>query len=202
METFLEWLGRFDDGRAADKLKTFDKSPKKKSINEMAWAINSKSIDQYRRWKEAIKIDSQFLRVINWEEVLQYLKSKPDLHQQYMDLSAREQNGWSDDEWASKKYIRDNSDVVLAKVDPCKFMEARNLTVTNPDPSWYKEKFSSQDYDPGLPLAMVSSKKVLLFDGNHRMQAACELGQYGYVAIAYFIDYDSVKHTVVEIIES
>ena len=119
-----------------------------------------------------------------------------------MELSAEEQNGWTEDEWAAKKYIRDNTGMLLAKVKPGEFMKTRNLSVTNPDPSWYKSQLSSRDYDPGLPLAKVSYNGVMLYDGNHRMQAACELEQPAYVAIAYYMNYDSVEHTIIDVIES
>jgi hypothetical protein len=170
-------------------------------LNEMAWELSDKSRNQYRNWKEAAKNNSEFLRNVDWKEVLVGLKSKPALHQRYMELSAEEQNGWTEDEWAAKKYIRDNTGILLAKVNPCEFMKTRSIRITNPDPSWYKSQLSTRDYDPGLPLAMVSSKGVLLYDGNHRMQAACELGQPAYVVIAYFMDYNSVKHTVTDILE-
>jgi hypothetical protein len=170
-------------------------------LDEMAWELSDKSRLQHREWKEAAKKNSEFLRNVDWKEVLAGLKRKPALHQKYMELSAEEQDGWTEDEWAAKKYIRDNTEVLLAKVDPCELMKTRSLSVTNPDPSWYKGQLASRDYDPGLPLAMVSPKGVMLYDGNHRIQAACELGQPAYAAIAYFMDYHSVRHAVVEVME-
>lgn len=166
-----------------------------------AWIIENKSKETYKRWKEIIKSDSQFLRNFNWHEALEVMKKVPGMYEHYFELLKKEE-GWADEEWTAKKFIKDKSDIILAKVDPCEFMKTRSLVVTDPDPSFYEKEFSEKDIDPGLPLAMVVPRGVSLYDGNHRMRAACRLGQPGYVAIAYFMNYDLVKHTVLEILES
>ena len=168
---------------------------------EMAWIIDDRSKQTYRDWKDVIKKSSQFLRHISWQEVLKIMKKTPGLYEHYYDLLMKEE-GWADEEWTAKSFLKDKSDVILASVDACEFMKTRSLVVTEPDPEWYMKQFTEKDYDPGLPLAMVVPKGVVLYDGNHRMQAACKLGQPGYVAIAYFMNYDAVKHTVLKIIES
>ena len=165
-----------------------------------AWVIENRSKDTYKMWKKAIKQNSQFLRNFNWQEALEIMKKIPGQYEHYYELLKQEE-GWASEEWATKKFIKDKSDIILAKVDACEFMKTRTLTVTDPDPSFYEKELSEKDVDPGLPLAMVTPSGVMLYDGNHRMQAACKLGQPGYVAIAYFMDYNPVKHAVLEIIE-
>jgi len=164
-----------------------------------AWVIENKSKDTYKKWKESVKTNSQFLR-IDWRDALKMMKSVPGQYEHYHELQQKKE-GWANEEWAAKSFIKDKSDIILAKVDACEFMKTRTLMVTDPDPSFFEKEFSEKDFDPGLPLAMVVPEGVSLYDGNHRMQAACKLGQPGYVAIAYFMNYDAVKHSVLEIIE-
>jgi|688.fasta_scaffold23718_4 hypothetical protein len=163
-----------------------------------AWIIDNKSKETYEMWKESIKKNSQFLR-INWRDALKIIKKVPGQYEHYYKLQ-QEKEGWADEEWTAKYFIKDKSDIILAKVDACEFMKTRTLTVTNPDPSFYEKEFSEKDIDPGLPLAMVTPEGVMLYDGNHRMQAACKLNQPGYVAIGYFMNYDAVKHTIMQIL--
>lgn len=168
-------------------------------INE-GWILGEDSMDSFRKWKEYIKKTSQFMRHFNWHEAYEILKSM-NLYDEYYQKTLREE-GYADEEWATKMFMRDKSDIILAKVQPCKLMELRSLSVTTPDPEYYEEEFRKRDFDPNLPLVMVVPTGIALWDGNHRMQAACNLKIDAYAAIAYFLNYDSVKPAIIEVLHS
>ena len=180
----------------------------KQWLNE-AWVVGEPSRKAIKRWKEIVKIDSVFMK-LDWREVLKILEKSGE-YKKYRELACKSQ-GLPDDmpdsymkEWAAKEYIKVNSNVILARVDPCKIMTARTIGVSQPDSRQidvFKKLYTEKDIDVGdLPLAFVTYKGVNLYDGNHRMSAACELGQDGYLAIAYFMNYDAIKSAVKEIIE-
>jgi hypothetical protein len=167
-------------------------------MNE-GWILGQDSMQAFKGWKESIKKTSQFLRRFDWPEAYKILKNM-GLYDYYYEKAMKEE-GYADEEWATKMFIRDKSDIILAKVDPCKLMSLRSFSLTKPNPIYYEEEFKKRDYDPNLPLVMVVPKGVVLWDGNHRMQAACNLGIHGYAAIAYFMDYDVMKPAILEIVK-
>lgn len=179
-------------------------------IKEMAWAIGEESRRNYEIWKKVAKNDSGFARV-PWLAASKIME-KMGMSEFYSQKVKKEQgipeeNTEADEyvkEWAAKEFIKDHTDVVLAKVDPCKLMQLRSFRVSKPDISdkFYINQFSQEnDVDPGLPLCIVNLEGVSLYDGNHRMTSACELKQAGYVAIAYFMSIDPVKSAIIEIIK-
>lgn len=177
-------------------------------IQEMAWKVGDESIATYRRWRDVARRDSKFIRV-PWKEAKKRMEGMglSDLYHDKFRQENRIPNEVPNDrftEWAVSDFIKDHTEVVLARVDPCKLMQLRSHAVRNPDISdqFYQKKMSQDvDVDVQLPLMIVNLNGVMLYDGNHRMASACELKQDGYVAIAYFISLEPVQSAILEIIE-
>lgn len=174
-------------------------------VREMAWVIDSSRKD-FVKWRNIVKTDASRFLGIPWKDALSILE-KSGRHDYYFDKFRKENKIRSDfenegiAEWVAKEFLNDNSNAILAKVDACQIMQFRTDRINTPDASFHKNKMQNGTVD-SLPLILLNHKNdVVLHDGNHRMQAACELGQDGYACIAYFSDFDPVKTAVKEILE-